>query len=75
MRVGYVSPSGNYNIVLSKEELNQLVDKSSVTFNPVKIKSRFIENGKNEEVLHSLEFITKDTSYPVQFLSIIVDDA
>lgn len=71
MRAGYMFPSGNYNIVLSKEELEQLVEKGHLTsvtnripcsigrgvYNPSK---KCIENHDKKDVLNQLFFRTDE---------------
>lgn len=75
MKNGFVLPSCNYNIVLSDDDLKQLLDKGYVTIRPMKMEGIFkSEFGMNRETVgHSLTYGDKYTEQPVQFVTIGLD--
>lgn len=76
MKVAFVMPSCNYNICLSREELDELISKGHVTtLRPSRVPGYFLdEHGvKRESIYHALDYTDKSGKYPVQFLTIGVE--
>lgn len=75
MTNSFVLPSCNYNIVISKSDLVQLMEKGSVTMRPLTTRGIFkSEFGMNRETdAHSLRYTDNQTAQPVQFVSIVLE--
>lgn len=76
MKVAFVLPSCNYNLCLSREELEELITKSHVTtLRPSRVPGYFLdEHGvRRENIYHELDYTDKSGRYPVQFLTINVE--
>ena len=75
MRTAFVLPACNYNIVLSKEDLEQLLEKGYITRSPSKTDSIFVDEfGVNRNTLgHHLSYNDAYDEQPVQFISIAIE--
>lgn len=76
MKVSFVLPSRNYNIVLSREELQHLIETGCTgCFRPDRIPGYFRdEHGvKQEGVYHALRYTDKNGEESVQFITINVE--
>ena len=78
MKAGFVLPSCNYNIVLSKDELKALLEKGQIVVRPLKeIPCRFIDWSRklDTDTRSDLRFKTDVTltEYSIQFLTINVE--
>lgn len=74
MRTGFVLSSCNYNIVLSKDDVKQLLEKGYVTMNPFKTNGTFIdEHGNSLEANSTSLTYGEDDDYPIQFVSVVLE--
>lgn len=75
MKAGFVSPSCNYNIVLSEEDLVRLLDKGYITQNPEKIKGTYRDKYGKSHITsqHHLTYIDEYDEHPVQYIGIVLD--
>lgn len=78
MKAGFVLPSCNYNIVLSKDELKSLLEKGHIMVRPLKeIPCRFKDASRrlNADTRSDLRFQTDVTmeDYSIQFLTINIE--
>ena len=75
MKNNFALPSGNYNIVLSKEDLEQLVDKGYITKRPSRVDTTFVDEYGHERDVPSHDLLYDDIRGKkcVQFLSISLE--
>ena len=75
MRIGFVLPSCNYNIVLSNEDLKQLLDKGYILIRPNKTVGIFKdEYGKVHDTSgHDLIYGDKRGEQSIQYVNIVLD--
>ena len=75
MKVGFALPSCNYNIVLTKEDVEKLLEGEYIFIRPDKEPSRFCnDHGVGyKEVPHYLRYDGQMGEYTVQFLGICMD--
>lgn len=76
MKISFVLPSCNYNIVLSHEELQHLIETGYAgVVRPDRVPSRFRDEqgSAQEEVYHSLDYTSRSGTHSVQFLTIAVE--
>lgn len=76
MKVAFVLPSCNYNICLSREELQHLIETGCTgVIRPDREPGIFRDEHdvKQEGVYHELRCSDKNGEYPVQFLTVNVE--
>lgn len=75
MRTGFVLPSCNYNIVLSEDDLKQLLEKGYILITPSKTKGTFSDEygNRNDTFGHGLTYRDWHGEEPVQFVGIALD--
>lgn len=73
MKSGFVLPSCNYNIELSKDDIRQLLEKGYITRTVSKMEGTFKDElGVTHNVLgHCLAYRDDCGEYPVQFIGLI----
>jgi hypothetical protein len=76
MRTGFVLPSCTYNIVLSKDDLTQLLEKGYIAWDPIRINGTFRDEfGVSHDASgHSLFYSDKHGEQPVQFVGLALDN-
>ena len=75
MRSNFILPSCNYNIVLTKEDVERLMTKGYITMNPSKTSGVYHDECgmKCERNGHSLTYSDTNNEHNVQFVAIILD--
>ena len=72
MKISFVLPSCNYNIVLSHEELQHLIETGYAgVIRPSRFRDE--QGSAQEEVYHSLDYTSRSGTHSVQFLTIAVE--
>ena len=76
MRISFCLPSCNYNIILTREELQQLIDTGHTgVIRPDRIPGlSYDERGRRQEcVYHDLRYLDRNGEESVQFLTVNVE--
>lgn len=76
MKISFCLPSCNYNIILTREELQQLIDTGHTgVIRPDRISGLYYdERGRRQEgVYHDLRYLDRNGEESVQFLTVNVE--